>query len=110
MRNVYRVVAAGGCAVRATPSEASKIVGRLAHGEHVLVKRRRHRAWMKLARPLRGWVPLYRTIAKGAPGDAADAADEAGAAGADADAALEGRRRLRFQYARRDQATGFTRY
>jgi len=63
----------------------------------VLVKRRRHRTWMKLARPLRGWVPMYRTIA---------ADDDAGA---DGDATAEARRKLRFQLARKDQAVGFTR-
>lgn len=62
MQSVYRVVALQGCKVTASASDGSKLVGHVAHGEHVLVGSRAGR-WMRVVSPLVGWIPLYQRLA-----------------------------------------------
>ena len=63
------MVAEKGCFVYKSANEASplapvhsvNIVGRLAHGEHIMISRRVNR-WVHVVSPIRGWVSLYGTV------------------------------------------------
>ena len=65
-KQIYRVVARKGCFVykSANPGtpvasvRSANIIGRLAHGEHVMISRRVNR-WVLAVSPIRGWVEIY---------------------------------------------------
>ena len=61
LQSVYRVVALRGCKVTVSASDSSKVMGHMAHGEHVLVGRRAGR-WMRVVSPIPGWIPLYQRL------------------------------------------------
>jgi hypothetical protein len=70
-KSMYRVVSRRGCFIYKSMSETSplqsvrsaNVVGRLAHGEHIVISHRVSR-WVHAVSPLEGWVEIYSERAK----------------------------------------------
>lgn len=58
MKQVYRVVALGGCKVHARNQDTAPVVSQLNHGDHIRVKQRVG-VWLEIIAPIHGWVAYY---------------------------------------------------